>query len=373
MRVLHINSYYSVGPFYKGLYDAQAALGEHIEVFVPVARGFDGAERDCGAYATISPDHAKHDRLVFHLKHAKIGRDARARYAGGAFDVLHAHSLFSNGYIAWKLHRELGIPYIAAVRDTDINTFFRRMPHLRNLGRAILRDASRLVFLSKPYRDDALRPYLSEAALRDVHAKSAVIPNGIDPFWHEHRAPAPHAMGPERIRLLLVGRASKRKNVEAALDAAQMLIDRGIGVAFDVVIGLVEDEAILSRIGQRPFVTLHRNLTREQLLPLYRKNDLFLLPSLQETFGLVYAEAMSQALPVIYTRGQGFDGQFEDGHVGFSVNPHDPAQIAQRILDVRRDYGRIAQNALDESARYDWDRFAREYDAIYREVSGLEG
>lgn len=40
------------------------------------------------------------------------------------------------------------------------------------------------------------------------------------------------------------------------------------------------------------------------------------MPSHKETFGLVYAEAMSQGLPIIYTKNQGFDGQFPDGYVG---------------------------------------------------------
>ena len=38
---------------------------------------------------------------------------------------------------------------------------------------------------------------------------------------------------------------------------------------------------------------------------IYRENDIYVMPSIIETFGLVYAEAMSQGLPVIYTRGQG--------------------------------------------------------------------
>ena len=40
----------------------------------------------------------------------------------------------------------------------------------------------------------------------------------------------------------------------------------------------------------------------------------FCLPSHAETFGLVYVEAMSQGLPIIY-EGQGFDKQFQDGEV----------------------------------------------------------
>ena len=56
------------------------------------------------------------------------------------------------------------------------------------------------------------------------------------------------------------------------------------------------------------------------------------MPSYTESFGLVYAEAMSQKLPVIYSKGQGFDGQFEEGLVGYHVSPYDVKDIANGIL-----------------------------------------
>ena len=45
------------------------------------------------------------------------------------------------------------------------------------------------------------------------------------------------------------------------------------------------------------------------------------MTSLGESFGLTYAEAMSQGVPVIYSKGQGFDGQFKEGVVGYHVDP----------------------------------------------------
>ena len=43
------------------------------------------------------------------------------------------------------------------------------------------------------------------------------------------------------------------------------------------------------------------------------------MPSRYETFGLVYGEAMSQGLPIIYSKGQGVDGYFKEGTVGYGV------------------------------------------------------
>ena len=39
------------------------------------------------------------------------------------------------------------------------------------------------------------------------------------------------------------------------------------------------------------------------------------MPSKYETFGLVYPEAMSRGIPIVYTKNQGFDKYFEDGEI----------------------------------------------------------
>lgn len=369
MRVLHINSYYHGSPFYKRLFEAQLALGEDIRVFVPLPLGAK-LSFDPGPFTDESPDFGRYDFLCFQYKHNKILGDAMARYATDArqFDVLHAHTLFSNGSVARELSLKLGIPYIVAVRNSDIHAFFRWMPHLRSLGRRILRDAKKVIFLSATYRDEALKPYLSESELAAVKQKSVLIPNGIDDFWHKNAASAPRALVPGEIRLVTVGRANKDKNVPTALKAAELLSRAGHKVTFDVVLGSADDRQILNRIEACPLVRLHQNLTHEQMLPVLRGADLFVLPSLHETFGLVYAEAMTQALPVLYTRGQGFDGQFPEGEVGYRINPTDEKQIASRILDVLNHHPAMAQRALFESARYDWAKYAAQYEAIYREV-----
>ncbi len=71
---------------------------------------------------------------------------------------------------------------------------------------------------------------------------------------------------------------------------------------------------------------------KEKLLEIYRQCDVLVVPSFRESFGLIYVEALTQGLPVVYTKGQGFDGNFEDGHIGYSIQPESPESIAEAIL-----------------------------------------
>ena len=51
---------------------------------------------------------------------------------------------------------------------------------------------------------------------------------------------------------------------------------------------------------------------KSELLGIYRSSSIFIMPSTGETFGLVYIEALSQSLPVIYTKGDGVYGFLEN-------------------------------------------------------------
>jgi glycosyltransferase involved in cell wall biosynthesis len=69
-----------------------------------------------------------------------------------------------------------------------------------------------------------------------------------------------------------------------------------------------------------------------ELIDIYRANDIFVMPSFTESFGLVYAEAISQGLPVVYSIGQGFDRQFPEGEVGYHADPNSAQSVADAIL-----------------------------------------
>ena len=145
MKILHINSYFSKRTFYKNLYDKQISNGLDIDVFVPVSSSYKKSQNDLGAYTLVSSNYKEFDRVVFYLKHKKIYSDIK-KYKMNEYSLIHAHSLFSNGYIAMRIKQDYGIPYIVAVRNTDVNTF-KYMIHLRSLGIKILRKAERIVFI----------------------------------------------------------------------------------------------------------------------------------------------------------------------------------------------------------------------------------
>lgn len=370
MKILHINSYYSAGKFYKSLYDHQIIKGLDIDVYVPVSSSYEPTNFDYGTYTTISKNHNEYDRYLFHLKHNKIYKDIQDKYNIEEYSLIHAHSLFSNGYIAMRLKEQYGIPYIVAVRNTDLNLFFKKMIHLRFLGIKILKEAHQIIFLSKSYRDQVIEKYIPKQLKTTIYNKVSIIPNGIDKFWYDNIGLQKKKPKMSDLKLLHIGDINKNKNIETTIKAIDILFRKGYNIKLDVV-GKVSDQRIFNKIKYLEYVNYLGYKSKEELIDINRNNDIFILPSVHETFGLVYAEAMSQGLPVIYSRGQGFDGLFEESEVGYSVDCYDTNEIADKIMMVVNKYEEISKQCIKFCDIFSWEEITNLYREIYIKITNL--
>lgn len=301
------------------------------------------------------------ERLLFFPKQRYLLRDIESVVPFKQVQLIHAHTLFSSGYMAYRLNQKYGIPYIVAVRNTDVNVFFKHMPHLRRLGQRIAAHAQKIIFISPAYEKQVIGKYLPE----ELANQSVVIPNGIDRLFLEHTS---HHSLSEPIRLIYVGRMEKAKNVHTIIQVTDTLRQEGLPVKLCLV-GSMTDPSYKALIeARKDYIEWHDQCDKEHVMTFLRQNDIFIMPSFVETFGLVYAEAMSQGLPVLYTRGQGFDGFFPEGEVGYSVAPTDVADIADKVKRIVRDYDEPAARCTMCAKRFDWQQIAREYSSIYQTI-----
>ena len=99
-----------------------------------------------------------------------------------------------------------------------------------------------------------------------------------------------------------------------------------------------------------------------------KKADAFIMVSKPETFGLVYVEALSQHLPIIYAAGQGF---YPDGFVGYPAEGGNAESIAEKIENLIKNYEAISNNvcSLELDRDFEWNNIGNKYINIYKNIA----
>jgi glycosyltransferase involved in cell wall biosynthesis len=186
-----------------------------------------------------------------------------------------------------------------------------------------------------------------------VAAERVIVnPPGVDlAFWRPDSAPVT-ADGIKRV--LFVGGDFRRKGGEVLLDWHRQ--QHG-GVELHVVTR--ED------VPPAPDVFVYRDMqpNTDALLNLYRRADLFVLPSLGECFGIATVEAMAAGLPVIASDVGGTADIIEHGGNGFIAPAGDGRTLAGQIATILEDdtlRAAMARRSRElAEARFDVDRNAR--------------
>jgi len=186
---------------------------------------------------------------------------------------------------------------------------------------------------------------------------------GIDPA-SRHRTialglpPRPVAPLAAKRRLLFVGRLERRKGIHTLFAVLPRLLERHPDLHVDIVgddtaaIGgepgfRQRFEAAHRRASWRRRCRFHGVLADGDVERLYRDCTLLVAPSLYESFGLVYLEAMRWGKPVVGCRTGGVPEVVRDGETGLLVPPEDPEALFDaitRLLDDRELCRRLGES-----------------------------
>lgn len=106
------------------------------------------------------------------------------------------------------------------------------------------------------------------------------------------------------------------------------------------------------------------NLHHETLSILYASADLFLFPSVSETYGNVVVEAMASGIPCVVANGGGSRDLIEHGYTGFTCTPFDAMDYITHIeqIQLNQELKQLfSKNGLTESALLNWDILVNRY------------
>jgi len=371
VHVLHISADYPNTTLYEDLLHAFENLrGARHTMYVPVRQSREHliTKAPPGKHTNViyGKDCPIWLRIAYHLKRKMIYADLKRRVCLQSIDCIHAHYAFAGGGVAYEAWKEFRIPFFISVRNSDLNVFWRFAVHLRAFGSVLMQNSSGVIFLSPAYRDVVKRRYVGDARRADVEKKMQVIPNGLAPYWFQNRVATPRRRIGNELKILYVGEFTRNKNLRTLVEAGRLLRKQGYSVIMKFV-GSGECWNDMQRLAEqnRGWLSIQGWIReKETLLAAYRSAHVFAMVSLTETFGLVYLEAMSQGLPVLYTKGQGFDGHFMPGEVGYPCDP-DPRDVARNLARISCEYDEISARCISSIDRFSWDNVAKTLERLY--------
>ena len=367
--VLHIcnDLYYS--KVHTNLYHKLDQAGIKQIVFSPVHKNtpenntFDG-ENTTFLYAHILK---RLHRLFFFHKVERTVQEIEKKVDLTQISCCHATTLFSDGMVAMELHRKYGIPYVVAVRNCDVNAFLRYMPHLWWVHRAVLQSAGKVVFIAPALQQRLLKHPTLMKMREEVAQKAIVVPNGINEFWI-HNLQIDNTANPHH--LLYAGIFNRNKNLPRLFQAVLDLRTQFPDIHLDVAGNGGDDERHVLALMEKhaDCIRYHGKVTDLEVMKnLYRSNHILAMPSKSETFGLVYVEAMSQGLNVLWSRGEAIDGMFPE-HIGESVNPlniNDIKSALEKMLSHPENYETLPTEIF---SNFRWEHVAQQYITLYSQI-----
>lgn len=284
---------------------------------------------------------------LFHLDLSKIS-------------IVHAATLFSEGAVAYKLFKEKGIPYIVSIRGTDINFYLKYMFHLWKLGHDILKNASKIIFITEQSYNSFFQKRIIKSISAELKSKSYVLPNGIDEYWLNNICPKKNKLN---FKLIYIGIFDKNKNVVSLMKQVLKLNKLYPDLQLYLVGGGgIQHKLVLEYCHLYPhiFHYMGKIYDKDRLSCLIRQCDVFTMVSHSETFGLVYIEALSQGLPILYTKGQGIDGVFEE-NVGVGVNSRNNVSIYNGLKKIIEEYNSFIMPSVSSLYKFSWRNIANSY------------
>ncbi len=288
-------------------------------------------------------------------------------------DLIHIVTPFNIGLCGLKIAKDLDIPAVASYH-TDFSKYLKYY-NLQFLDKWLwgfigwFHGQFLINFCpSKDTEDELMRHGINNIELwgRGVDSDLFCPQKRSEKFREKHGIR-------NKIALLYVGRLAPEKDIDVLMEA------------FEVINEKYEDRLQLVITGKGPLekelksrwnknVTFTGYMKGNELAEVYASCDIFVFPSVTETYGNVVLEAMAAGLPVIASMKGGVKENLINGYNGFEAEANqynDYAEKIERLLlddELRRSLG---ANAREHALKYTWSNIFNNLMQNYKKV--LEG
>lgn len=280
-----------------------------------------------------------------------------SRFTLNEFDAVHLH-----GHPYWYQIYQVFNPN----RFFTVHNLYKKDDFLEEWHKAIGELTKEMIKVCKrSKRVITVAKWLQESMRNLYGVDSVYIPNGVNVGEFEHRDGDGfrQKFGVEEDFYLFVGRATKYKRPELFAALAESMPNRRF-----VMIGRGLTPKEFSRyLKKQPpeNLSLIGEPERQDVVNAFDACRVFVLPSANETFGIVFLEGMVCGKPTVGANNLGPSEIIEDGKTGFLFKPDDLESLVKKthLAWDAQDVGLAAEREV--RAKYDWKRIVPQIEQVY--------
>jgi len=277
-------------------------------------------------------------------------------------DILHAHYASSYGFVAAALDFH---PFVVSVWGSDITTFSKKSLIHRHLIKYVLKKADRVTVTSWFLHSMVMN-------LVPVNEKISVIPFGIETKKFKPRSEYSY----DRETIIGSTKALFPQYGTEYLIKAFSLVESKYGDVRLVLIGggSLRDSLrkLTGKLKISEKVDFIDQVPHFEIPDYLRKIDIFVVPSIKESFGVAALEASACEIPVIASNTGGLPEVVLHNKTGFLVPPKDHRSLAAAIAELienpslRKKFGEEGRKFVSRS--YDWVENSQSMDQLYHDL-----
>jgi D-inositol-3-phosphate glycosyltransferase len=307
-----------------------------------------------------------------------------ARNEPGYYDLVHSHYWLSGqvGSLAaerWQVPLVHSMHTMAKVKNAALAEGDCPEPSARVIGEEQVVDLADRLVANTP----AEAAQLVDLYGADPGKVASVFPGvDLELFTPATRSLARYRLGlpTDAVVLLFVGRIQPLKAPDVLLRAAALMLERDPRLRERLVVAVVGGPSgsglahpthlddLACHLGIRDLVRFMPPVAHSGLADWYRAATVAVVPSYNESFGLVAVEAQACGTPVVAAAVGGLRTAVADGESGLLVPNHDPrswaAALGALVTDTER-LGRLGEGALRHAARFGWPATAEAMLEVY--------
>ena len=280
--------------------------------------------------------------------------------------VLHQIYTFSTllGYIYAKKY---GIPYAVQPHGSLTKYHESDSKLIKTLAKwllisKILREASAIIITCESEKTDLIPPLQAKAIQLNF---GAVLSQPLN------KSASRLPMGTQNLRIVFSGRFDKKKNLPLVIKAMPIVLEKYPDLTLDIAgSGTAKEvkklQSLVNSLKLESSIQFHGWIDAPKMLELFSGARLLVLPSENENFAIVVAEALSAGVPCVLSKFVGTADIVGKHHAGEIIQELTPTSVANGILKVLQGdetkYREAAFEAVQNSL--DWSKIALQWKAL---------